>query len=131
MSVEIAGIKFAHPVLAAPGPRLTALLPVIVGLTLVATGCAPRIGVVDSKRILNESVLALSYQKQLDDREKAMVADLCVNSLHFAAISKSSSINASTPRLRRKPVGGGCESCWSNRSPGSAASTSRTRFSSD
>ena len=60
----------------APGTRLTSLLPVIVGLTLVATGCAPRVGVVDSKRILNESVVALSYQKQLDDREKAMVADL-------------------------------------------------------
>lgn len=43
---------------------------------LAVTGCAPRIGVVDSKRILNESVLALSYQKQLDDREKAMLTDL-------------------------------------------------------
>jgi Skp family chaperone for outer membrane proteins len=49
---------------------------VLGALALTAAGCAPRIGVVDSKRILNESVLALSYQKQLDDREKAMVADL-------------------------------------------------------
>ena len=50
--------------------------PLVVGVLLVATGCGPRIGVVDSKRIINESVLGLSYQKQLDDREKAMVADL-------------------------------------------------------
>src|SRR5881296_1993989 len=39
-------------------------------------GDRTRIGVVDSKRIINESVLGLSYQKQLDDREKGMVADL-------------------------------------------------------
>jgi outer membrane protein len=45
-------------------------------VTLVAGGCAPRVGVVDSRRVLNESVLALSYEKQLDDQEKAMVADL-------------------------------------------------------
>ena len=51
-------------------------VPLVVGVLLVATGCGPRIGVVDSKRIINESVLGLSYQKQLDDREKAMVADL-------------------------------------------------------
>lgn len=49
---------------------------VIAVLALLATGCAPRIGVVDSQRILNESVLALSFQKQLDDREKAMATDL-------------------------------------------------------
>ena len=51
-------------------------VPLVVGVLLVATGCGPRIGVVDSKRIINESVLGLSYQKQLDDREKGMVADL-------------------------------------------------------
>ncbi len=49
---------------------------VIAVLALLVTGCAPRIGVVDSQRILNESVLALSFQKQLDDREKAMATDL-------------------------------------------------------
>lgn len=49
---------------------------VIAVLALLVTGCAPRIGVVDSRRILNESVLALSFQKQLDDREKAMATDL-------------------------------------------------------
>jgi Skp family chaperone for outer membrane proteins len=44
---------------------------------LLATGCAgPRVGVVESRRVLRESVLALSYQRQLDEREKAMAADL-------------------------------------------------------
>lgn len=40
------------------------------------SGCAPRVGVVDSHRILTESVLALSFQRQLDEQEKAMAADL-------------------------------------------------------
>src|SRR3989304_7945424 len=35
-----------------------------------------RVAIVDSDRILNESVRALSYQKQLDEREKAMALDL-------------------------------------------------------
>lgn len=44
---------------------------------LVSAGCGgPRVGVVDSGRILNESLPALTYQKQLDDREKTMTADL-------------------------------------------------------
>jgi len=44
---------------------------------LVASGCArPAIGVVDSRRILTESLAALAYQRQLDDRERAMAADL-------------------------------------------------------
>ena len=34
------------------------------------------IGVVDTQRVLNESVRALQYQKELDDREKQMVAEL-------------------------------------------------------
>ena len=55
-----------------------AWVPLVVGVLLVATGCGSRIGVVDSKRIINESVMGLSSQKQLDDREKAMVADLRV-----------------------------------------------------
>ncbi len=51
--------------------------PAVLALAALALpGCGPRVGVVDSRRVLNESVLALSYQKQLDDREKAMVADL-------------------------------------------------------
>jgi len=49
----------------------------LIGLAaVVAAGCSPRVGVVDSRRILTESVLALSYQRQLDDQEKAMAADL-------------------------------------------------------
>lgn len=44
---------------------------------LAVTGCArPTVGVVDTQRILNESVLALSYQKQLNDREKLLAAEL-------------------------------------------------------
>lgn len=46
-------------------------------LAVLAAACGgPRIGVVDSQRILKESVLALSYQRELDDREKTMAADL-------------------------------------------------------
>ncbi len=61
--------------------RTHALRSGIAGLVavaaLVVTGCGgPRLGVVDSRRVLNESVLALTYQRQLDDREKAMAADL-------------------------------------------------------
>jgi Skp family chaperone for outer membrane proteins len=44
---------------------------------LALGGCArPSVGVVDTQRVLNESVLALSYQKQLNDREKLMAAEL-------------------------------------------------------
>jgi len=44
---------------------------------LALAGCArPAVGVVDTQRVLNESVLALSYQKQLNDREKLMAAEL-------------------------------------------------------
>lgn len=49
---------------------------VILGLALLVGGCAPRLGVVDSQRLLNESVVGLSFQKQLSDREKAMETDL-------------------------------------------------------
>lgn len=46
-------------------------------LAALATGCGrPAVGVVDTQRVLNESVLALSYQKQLNDREKWMAAEL-------------------------------------------------------
>ncbi len=54
-------------------PRLLLLLMAV----LVLAGCsgAP-FAVVDSDRVLNGSVRALSYQKQLDEREKAMALDL-------------------------------------------------------
>lgn len=59
--------------------RRTRLLVLLAGLGAVVllVGCAPpRVGVVESGRVLNESVLALSSQRQLDEREKAMAADL-------------------------------------------------------
>lgn len=62
------------PGLARPGP---ALFLAVVMTALAAAACGgPRIGVVDSQRILKESVLALTYQRDLDDREKALAADL-------------------------------------------------------
>lgn len=55
----------------------TLRLVALVGLAaLFVGGCAPRMGVVDSQRIINESVVGLSLQKQLSDREKARVAEL-------------------------------------------------------
>jgi Skp family chaperone for outer membrane proteins len=41
-----------------------------------SSGCGGAVGVVDSQRVLNESVKALQYQRQLDDREKQMAAEL-------------------------------------------------------
>ncbi|MFN3284992.1 MAG: OmpH family outer membrane protein [bacterium] len=47
--------------------------------TLLLAGCGrPAVGLVDTQRVLNESVLALSYQKQLNDREKLMAAELSI-----------------------------------------------------
>ncbi len=52
---------------------------VVLLAALAAAGCArPTVGVVDTQRVLNESVLALSYQKQLNDREKLLAAELSV-----------------------------------------------------
>lgn len=56
-------------------PCATALLLLVAALAFA--GCsAARVAVVDSDRILSQSVRALAYQKQLDDREKAMALDL-------------------------------------------------------
>ncbi|MCS7173702.1 MAG: OmpH family outer membrane protein [Armatimonadetes bacterium] len=50
---------------------------VLAWCVLALAGCTrPAVGVVDTQRILNESVLALSYQKELNDREKLMAAEL-------------------------------------------------------
>lgn len=50
---------------------------VALGMAFLLAGCGrPAVGVVDTQRVLSESVLALSYQKQLNDREKVMAAEL-------------------------------------------------------
>lgn len=52
-------------------------LGALVAAALVAAACTgPAVGVVDSRRILSESLPALAYQRQLDERERAMAADL-------------------------------------------------------
>ena len=48
----------------------------IVAAVGLVSGCGASIGVVDTQRVLNESVVGLQYQKQLDEREKQMVAEL-------------------------------------------------------
>jgi Skp family chaperone for outer membrane proteins len=50
-------------------------LALAAALMVGRCGAAP-VGLVDSQRVLNESVKALQFQKQLDDREKQMVAEL-------------------------------------------------------
>ena len=48
-----------------------------VGVAFMPGQCTgSTVGIVDTQRVLNESVRALQYQKQLDDREKQMVAEL-------------------------------------------------------
>ena len=53
----------------------TALCALTAALLFTGCGRVP-VGVVDTQRVLNESVRALEYQKQLDDREKQMAAEL-------------------------------------------------------
>ncbi|OFX32537.1 MAG: hypothetical protein A2Z07_09380 [Armatimonadetes bacterium RBG_16_67_12] len=49
----------------------------MVSAVALAAGCtAGRVGLVDNQRILRESAKALRYQKDLDDRERAMTTDL-------------------------------------------------------
>lgn len=49
----------------------------VAAVAVVAVGCTGgRIGLVDSQRILTESAKALRYQKEIDDRERAMLSDL-------------------------------------------------------
>lgn len=53
------------------------VIAVVLGAALAAAGCqAGRVGLVDSQRLLTESAKALRYQKELDDRERAMTTDL-------------------------------------------------------
>jgi Skp family chaperone for outer membrane proteins len=49
----------------------------VVALVIVASGCQTgAVGLVDSRRILGESAKALRFQKEIDDRERAMTTDL-------------------------------------------------------
>jgi outer membrane protein len=56
--------------------RIQRVAVVALAMT-VAAGCTvSRVGLVDNRRILTESAKALRYQKELDDRERAMTTDL-------------------------------------------------------
>ncbi|MCS7235419.1 MAG: OmpH family outer membrane protein [Armatimonadota bacterium] len=57
--------------------RTVGALALVCAAFLVGCG-RPAVGVVDTQRVLNESVLALSYQKQLNDREKLLAAELSI-----------------------------------------------------
>jgi Skp family chaperone for outer membrane proteins len=58
------------------GTRLAAAA-LLFALVVIASGCqANAVGLVDSRRILAESAKALRYQKEIDDRERAMTTDL-------------------------------------------------------
>jgi outer membrane protein len=49
----------------------------LVAVAVATAGCTTgRVGVVDNRRILTESAKALRYQKEIDDRERAMTTDL-------------------------------------------------------
>jgi len=63
-------------------PPVALLLAAVAALA--ACSSAP-VAVVDSDRVLNESVRALSYQKRLDEREKAMAYDLQLLSAQLPA----------------------------------------------
>lgn len=52
------------------------MLLLVLATVLLAGACGPPVGFVDTQRVLNESVRALQYQKQLDDREKQMAVEL-------------------------------------------------------
>ncbi len=58
--------------------RGTILAALVVAAVAAGTaGCmVGRIGMVDNRRILTESAKALRYQKEIDDRERAMTTDL-------------------------------------------------------
>lgn len=58
------------------GPFSRAVLLVLLAVLGLSACGGGRVAIVESNRILNESVRALSYQKQLDEREKTMALDL-------------------------------------------------------
>lgn len=55
----------------------TALIAVLGFVVLTSAGCrSGQVGLVDSRRIITESARALRFQKDIDDRERAMAQDL-------------------------------------------------------
>jgi len=79
----------------------TLLLLVLIGLA--AAGCAPaRVAVVDSDRVLNESVRALSYQRQLDEMEKSMALDLQLLASRIPAADLQARRNQYLKELQQK-----------------------------
>jgi len=67
------------------GPCTRAGLLVLLAVLGLSACGGGRVAIVDSDRILNESVRALSYQKQLDEREKTMALDLQLLSSRLSA----------------------------------------------
>ena len=67
------------------GPCTRAVLLVLLAVLGLSACGGGRVAIVDSDRILNESVRALSYQKQLDEREKTMALDLQLLSSRLSA----------------------------------------------
>ncbi len=55
---------------------LAALVLAAVAAGMAGCTTMGRVGIVDSRRILTESAKALRYQKEIDDRERAMTTDL-------------------------------------------------------
>lgn len=66
----------AGPVASPMGIGRTRPAPLLLIVCALAGGCGLRAGVVDTQRVLNESVTALQYQKQLNDRQKELMAEL-------------------------------------------------------
>ncbi len=57
--------------------RQTTLAVVLAVAVITAAGCTSgQVGLVDNRRILTESARALRFQKEIDDRERAMATDL-------------------------------------------------------
>lgn len=57
-------------------PSVHTCATLAVALLALSACSSAQLAVVDSDRVLNESVRALSYQKRLDEREKAMALEL-------------------------------------------------------
>jgi len=66
----------AGPVGSPIGIGRTRPTPLVLIACALAGGCRLRAGVVDTQRVLNESVTALQYQKQLYDRQNQLMAGL-------------------------------------------------------